>query len=119
MCLSQANADLAEAAEKLEVIRKKLTVSLSLACSHSLSLHHNILSAFHKCALDNVKCVCEMWKELDDSLDTLKAAFEKATSEKLRCQDEVNHTNNTIKLANRLVKGLEVRIQYVVLSFGQ
>ncbi|XP_048056692.1 dynein axonemal heavy chain 11 isoform X1 [Megalobrama amblycephala] len=70
MCLSQANADLAEAAEKLEVIRKKLA-------------------------------------ELDDSLDTLKAAFEKATSEKLRCQDEVNRTNNTIKLANRLVKGLE------------
>jgi len=31
MCLSQANADLAEAAEKLEVIRKKLTVSLSLS----------------------------------------------------------------------------------------
>jgi len=29
MCLSQANADLAEAAEKLEAIRKKLAVSLS------------------------------------------------------------------------------------------
>lgn len=28
MCLAQANADLAEAAEKLEVIRKKLAVSL-------------------------------------------------------------------------------------------
>lgn len=28
MCLSQANADLAEAAEKLEAIRKKLAVSL-------------------------------------------------------------------------------------------
>uniref|UniRef100_A0A673MZ54 Dynein beta chain, ciliary-like n=1 Tax=Sinocyclocheilus rhinocerous TaxID=307959 RepID=A0A673MZ54_9TELE len=69
MCLAQANADLAEAAEKLEIIRKKL--------------------------------------ELDGSLDTLKAAFEKATSEKLRCQDEVNHTNTTIQLANRLVKGLE------------
>lgn len=27
MCLSQANADLVEAAEKLEVIRKKLSVS--------------------------------------------------------------------------------------------
>uniref|UniRef100_A0A8C2BI93 Dynein axonemal heavy chain 11 n=1 Tax=Cyprinus carpio TaxID=7962 RepID=A0A8C2BI93_CYPCA len=70
MCLAQANTDLAEAAEKLEIIRKKLA-------------------------------------ELDGSLDTLKAAFEKATSEKLRCQDEVNHTNTTIQLANRLVKGLE------------
>ncbi|XP_039611034.1 LOW QUALITY PROTEIN: dynein heavy chain 11, axonemal-like [Polypterus senegalus] len=68
--LSQANADLAGAAEKLEVIRKKLA-------------------------------------ELDASLATLTAAFEKATSEKLRCQDEVNRTNKTIELANRLVKGLE------------
>uniref|UniRef100_A0A8C4HK36 Dynein axonemal heavy chain 11 n=1 Tax=Dicentrarchus labrax TaxID=13489 RepID=A0A8C4HK36_DICLA len=70
MCLSQANADLAEAAEKLEVIRKKLT-------------------------------------ELDGSLETLTTAFEKATSEKLRFQEEVNRTNKTIELANRLVKGLE------------
>lgn len=56
-------------------------------------------------------------EELDDSLDTLKAAFEKATSEKIRCQDEVNRTNNTIKLANRLVKGLEVRIQHTCFVF--
>uniref|UniRef100_A0A8C4HJQ5 Dynein, axonemal, heavy polypeptide 9 like n=1 Tax=Dicentrarchus labrax TaxID=13489 RepID=A0A8C4HJQ5_DICLA len=69
MCLSQANADLAEAAEKLEVIRKKLTVN--------------------------------------GSLETLTTAFEKATSEKLRFQEEVNRTNKTIELANRLVKGLE------------
>ena len=55
-----------------------------------------------------VVCVCVL-KELDTSLDTLTAAFERATSEKLRCQDEVNRTNNTIELANRLVKGLEVR----------
>ncbi|TNN78182.1 Dynein heavy chain 11, axonemal [Liparis tanakae] len=70
MCLSQANADLAEAAEKLEAIRKKLA-------------------------------------ELDCSLETLTTAFEKATSEKLRFQEEVNRTNKTIELANRLVKGLE------------
>ncbi|KAK2822251.1 hypothetical protein Q5P01_022316 [Channa striata] len=70
MCLSQANADLAEAADKLEVIRKKLT-------------------------------------DLDGSLDALTTAFEKATSEKLGFQEEVNRTNKTIELANRLVKGLE------------
>lgn len=38
MCLSQANADLAEAAEKLEAIRKKLAVRL---------LHTNHGSYFH------------------------------------------------------------------------
>ncbi|XP_034468683.1 dynein heavy chain 11, axonemal isoform X3 [Hippoglossus hippoglossus] len=70
MCLSQANTDLAEAAEKLQAIRKKLA-------------------------------------ELDSSLEILTTAFEKATSEKLRFQEEVNHTNKTIELANRLVKGLE------------
>nr|XP_043887070.1 dynein axonemal heavy chain 11 [Solea senegalensis] len=70
MCLSQANADLAEAAEKLQTIRKKLA-------------------------------------ELDNSLETLTTAFETATSEKLRFQEEVNNTNKTIELANRLVKGLE------------
>ncbi|XP_078083834.1 dynein axonemal heavy chain 11 [Mustelus asterias] len=68
--LAQANSDLAAAAEKLEVIRKKLA-------------------------------------ELDMSLTGLTVAFERATSEKVRCQDEVNRTNKTIELANRLVKGLE------------
>lgn len=47
-------------------------------------------------------------QELDSSLETLTTAFEKATSEKLRFQEEVNRTNKTIELANRLVKGLEV-----------
>lgn len=41
-------------------------------------------------------------------METLTTAFEKATAEKLRFQEEVNHTNKTIELANRLVKGLEV-----------
>ncbi|XP_019712197.1 dynein heavy chain 11, axonemal [Hippocampus comes] len=70
MCLSQANADLAEAADKLQVIRKQLA-------------------------------------ELDSSLEALTGEFEKATSEKLRYQEEVNRTNKTIELANRLVKGLQ------------
>lgn len=41
-------------------------------------------------------------------METLTTAFEKATAEKLRFQEEVNRTNKTIELANRLVKGLEV-----------
>ncbi|MGH0120379.1 UNVERIFIED_CONTAM: hypothetical protein FKN15_039182 [Acipenser sinensis] len=48
----------------------------------------------------------EKLEELDTSLATLTAAFEKAIAEKIRCQDEVNRTNKTIELANRLVKGL-------------
>lgn len=47
-------------------------------------------------------------QELDSSLETLTTAFVKATSEKLRFQEDVNCTNKTIELANRLVKGLEV-----------
>uniref|UniRef100_A0A3Q1K2D2 Dynein axonemal heavy chain 11 n=1 Tax=Anabas testudineus TaxID=64144 RepID=A0A3Q1K2D2_ANATE len=85
MRLSQANADLAEAAEKLEAIRKKLS-------------------------------------ELDSSLETLTTAFEKATSEKLQFQEEVNRTNKTIELANRLVKGLEsenVRWAHSVAQFHE
>lgn len=38
MCLSQANADLAEAAEKLEAIRKKLAVRL-LHTNHGFCFH--------------------------------------------------------------------------------
>ncbi|XP_072903303.1 LOW QUALITY PROTEIN: dynein axonemal heavy chain 11 [Hemitrygon akajei] len=68
--LVQANSELAAAAEKLQIIRKKLT-------------------------------------ELDASLAELTAAFERATFAKVRCQDEVNRTNKTIELANRLVRGLE------------
>ncbi|XP_069077648.1 dynein axonemal heavy chain 11-like [Pleurodeles waltl] len=68
--LSQANTDLGIAAEKLQLIRKKLD-------------------------------------ELDTSLAALTTGFERATAEKIRCQEEVNRTNKTIELANRLVKGLE------------
>ncbi|KAM9352911.1 dynein axonemal heavy chain 11 [Symphorus nematophorus] len=45
--------------------------------------------------------------DLDASLQSLTAQFEKATAEKISCQEEVTRTNQTIELANRLVKGLE------------
>ncbi|TMS10512.1 Dynein heavy chain 11, axonemal [Larimichthys crocea] len=45
--------------------------------------------------------------DLDASLQSLTAQFERATAEKISCQEEVTRTNQTIELANRLVKGLE------------
>ncbi|KAI4588594.1 hypothetical protein MJG53_003002, partial [Ovis ammon polii x Ovis aries] len=45
--------------------------------------------------------------ELDTNLAALTMASARATAEKIRCQEEVNRTNKTIELANRLVKGLE------------
>ncbi|XP_056236518.1 dynein axonemal heavy chain 11 isoform X2 [Seriola aureovittata] len=45
--------------------------------------------------------------DLDASVQSLTAQFERATAEKISCQEEVACTNQTIELANRLVKGLE------------
>ncbi|XP_033613038.1 dynein heavy chain 11, axonemal [Fukomys damarensis] len=45
--------------------------------------------------------------DLDQHLRRLTASFEKAIAEKVRCQEEVNQTNKTIELANRLVRELE------------
>nr|XP_046254731.1 dynein axonemal heavy chain 11 isoform X1 [Scatophagus argus] len=45
--------------------------------------------------------------DLDASLQSFTAQFEKATAEKISCQEEVTRTHQTIELANRLVKGLE------------
>lgn len=47
-------------------------------------------------------------QDLDATLQSLTAQVEAATAEKLSCQEEVQRTNQTIELANRLVKGLEV-----------
>ncbi|KAJ1516905.1 hypothetical protein HMI54_007793 [Coelomomyces lativittatus] len=44
--------------------------------------------------------------ELDNNLSTLKAQFEKATSDKLKCEEDAKNTQDTIVLANRLVGGL-------------
>jgi dynein heavy chain len=45
-------------------------------------------------------------KELNDNMAELNAKFEKATNDKLRCQQEADATQSTISLANRLVGGL-------------
>ncbi|XP_011788533.1 PREDICTED: dynein heavy chain 17, axonemal [Colobus angolensis palliatus] len=44
--------------------------------------------------------------ELNANLSNLTSAFEKATAEKIKCQQEADATNRVILLANRLVGGL-------------
>uniref|UniRef100_A0A665V5K8 Dynein, axonemal, heavy chain 11 n=1 Tax=Echeneis naucrates TaxID=173247 RepID=A0A665V5K8_ECHNA len=44
---------------------------------------------------------------VSEIVQSLTAQFERATAEKISCQEEVACTNQTIELANRLVKGLE------------
>lgn len=44
--------------------------------------------------------------ELDKNLGDLRAKFEQATADKLRCEEEAKSTQETIVLANRLVNGL-------------
>lgn len=56
--------------------------------------------------MSKVVCNCFYLKEPDTILAALTTAFERATAEKIRCQEEVNRTNKAIELANRLVKGL-------------
>ncbi|NXE69982.1 DYH17 protein, partial [Calcarius ornatus] len=43
---------------------------------------------------------------LNENLATLTAQFEKATAEKIKCQQEADETSKVINLANRLVGGL-------------
>uniref|UniRef100_A0A8C0VD33 Dynein axonemal heavy chain 17 n=1 Tax=Cyanistes caeruleus TaxID=156563 RepID=A0A8C0VD33_CYACU len=43
---------------------------------------------------------------LNANLENLTAQFEKATAEKIKCQQEADETNKVINLANRLVGGL-------------
>ncbi|XP_040289656.1 dynein heavy chain 11, axonemal [Bufo bufo] len=60
-----------------------------------------------KGATDKLDAIRKKLHDLDNNLKRLQQSFEKATAEKIRCQEEVNRTNTTIELANRLVKGLE------------
>ncbi|XP_039265498.2 dynein beta chain, ciliary-like [Styela clava] len=57
-------------------------------------------------AQDRLTSIKAKIKELDDNLAGLTAQFEKATADKLKCQQEAEATQLTISLANRLVGGL-------------
>nr|XP_036878224.1 dynein heavy chain 11, axonemal [Manis javanica] len=61
-------------------------------------------------ATEKLEALRKKLEDLDRNLNRLTASFEKAIAEKVRCQEEVNQTNKTIELANRLVKELEVSI---------
>uniref|UniRef100_A0A8C8VJF2 Dynein axonemal heavy chain 11 n=1 Tax=Pelusios castaneus TaxID=367368 RepID=A0A8C8VJF2_9SAUR len=58
-------------------------------------------------ATEKLEAIRKKLVDLDSNLCRLTASFEKATAEKVRCQEDVNRTNKTIELANRLVKGLQ------------
>ncbi|XP_062957128.1 dynein axonemal heavy chain 11 [Cynocephalus volans] len=60
-------------------------------------------------ATEKLEAIRKKLVDLDRNLSRLTASFEKAIAEKVRCQEEVNQTNKTIKLANRLVKELEAK----------
>uniref|UniRef100_G3U465 Dynein axonemal heavy chain 11 n=1 Tax=Loxodonta africana TaxID=9785 RepID=G3U465_LOXAF len=58
-------------------------------------------------ATEKLEAIRKKLVDLDRNLSKLTASFEKAIAKKVRCQEEVNQTNRTIELANRLVKELE------------
>ncbi|KAM7121693.1 dynein axonemal heavy chain 11 [Molossus nigricans] len=58
-------------------------------------------------ATEKLEAIRKKLVDLDQNLSRLTASFEKAIAEKVRCQEEVNQTNKTIELANKLVKELE------------
>lgn len=53
-------------------------------------------------------CVCVPYQHLNENLAKLTAKFEKATADKLKCQQEAESTARTISLANRLVRRVTV-----------
>ncbi|XP_065549401.1 dynein axonemal heavy chain 9 isoform X2 [Lathamus discolor] len=73
-------------------------------------------------AQDKLASIKAKIARLDENLRKLTAKFEKATSDKLKCQQEAEATACTIALANRLVGGLaseDVRWAEAVKDFKQ
>lgn len=57
-------------------------------------------------AQEKLTVITQKVVSLEEQLAKLTADFEKATADKLRCQQEADATQATIQLANRLVGGL-------------
>ncbi|KAK7919112.1 hypothetical protein WMY93_010396 [Mugilogobius chulae] len=57
-------------------------------------------------AQDKLRVIKSKISVLDENLAKLTAKFEKATADKLKCQQQAQSTARTISLANRLVGGL-------------
>ncbi|XP_052121255.1 dynein beta chain, ciliary-like [Frankliniella occidentalis] len=73
-------------------------------------------------AQDKLTVIKRKVASLEEQLATLTADFERATAEKLHCQEQADATTRTIQLANRLVGGLaaeKVRWAEAVANFMQ
>lgn len=66
----------------------------------------NIMFIELAAAQDKLLIITQKVVSLEEQLARLTADFEKATADKLRCQQEADATQATIQLANRLVGGL-------------
>lgn len=106
--LEEANAELAEAQEKLSRIKTKIAVR---ACRKGLGPRAGTPLVVTggpvpcpappgpgKPAQDLAPSLSQ---ELNANLSNLTSAFEKATAEKIKCQQEADATNRVISLANR------------------
>lgn len=102
--LEEANAELAEAQEKLSRIKNKIAVSAGDAGGHVAAREDPATptppALGRSCpGLDLPSCSSS--QELNANLSNLTSAFEKATAEKIKCQQEADATNRVISLANR------------------
>lgn len=102
--LEEANAELAEAQEKLSRIKNKIAVSAGDAGGHVAARKDPATPTppalgRSRPGLDLPSCSSS--QELNANLSNLTSAFEKATAEKIKCQQEADATNRVISLANR------------------
>lgn len=116
--LEEANAELAEAQEKLSRIKNKIAVSASstpvAAVARSVARGggggrggrtrrrtEDTAAPRGHAAPQAGPTFCSSFQELNANLSNLTSAFEKATAEKIKCQQEADATNRVISLANR------------------